>query len=267
MDIWSSVQGMFSGSFSVLGSLAPLFFVVIFIVAVGGIVWFIGSLKRIKKQWTHKLFLRRKSSDGTILPEVVTYKLKRFVNSDGRITKYFQTDKPLFGSNIIVDLGKYSAPNTFSIIVDEYNRIWINEGEKWNPTEDSINVSARHAEIDLAMEDLTNAVKVLNTVNKKRDWTEIAKTAMKFALIIGAVIIAVYAMQTYAKESEQKTARALAEVEYMKIMDEVATAMQGTVNTQQLEITFLLQKAYGTQDLQRWLNEYNSTHGGNNTNV
>lgn len=265
MDLFSSVQGMFSGSLNALGSLAPLFFFVIFLIIVGGIIWFIGSLKRIKKQWTHKLFLRRKLSDGTILPEVVTYKLKRFINSDGKITKYFQTDKPLFGSNIIVDLGKYSAPNTFSIIVDEYNRIWINEGEKWDATTDSVNVSARHAEIDLAMEDLTNSVKVLNTVNKKRDWTEIAKTAMKFALIIGAVIIAVYAMQTYSKESEQKTARAQLELEYMKSMEEISNVIKGTVNTQQLEITFLLQKAYGTQDLQRWLTEYNNSYGGNNS--
>jgi len=47
----------------------------------------------------------------------------------------FELEKPLLGSYLIPEPGKYSGLNKYSIILDSDNRVWINEGEYFQPSE------------------------------------------------------------------------------------------------------------------------------------
>lgn len=267
VEVIESAKGMFSGALGVMANYWWVLIIILGVIFIFGIIYIISSIAHAKKQWTHKFIIKRKMADGTISPQILILKAKRFVDKDKKITKYFRLEKPLLGCNLIVDPGKYNGANEFSLILDEYNRIWVNEGEIFNPSKDSITVSARHAEIDLKMEDLTKTVQLANTFTKSRDWKEIAKTVIKFAIIIAVVIISIVALQEWSKVHDLKLKEAQANENAMSSLNDAMTTVQATVNTQQLEITFLLQKAYGTQNLQDWIGEYNRNMEAQNGTV
>lgn len=266
-DVIESAKGLFFSGLDVFSAWAWVLWIIVGFAIFFGIVYLLSSLARMKKQWTHTIIIRRKNANGTISPQITKIRAMRYINPETKkLTSNFRLEKAVLGSNLLIDPLKYSNDNEISLILDENNRLWFNEGEVFCPSKNSIYVSAKHAEIDLAHEKLRETVKALNTLSQRRDWKEIAKTVLKFLLIIGAVIICVIAIQEYGKGKQYDAQKAQSEAEAMKSLNEAMTTMQATVNTQQLEITYLLQKAYGTQDLQQWLNKYNETYGGNNGN-
>ena len=106
-----------------------------------------------KFQWTHKLKVRRVLEDGvTITSEPIIHKMRRFQLING--AEVFELEKALLGSYLFPELDKYSGDNEFSIILDNNNRIYTANRVTWEKDKGSMNVSAKHSEIDLARKTL-----------------------------------------------------------------------------------------------------------------
>jgi hypothetical protein len=242
---------------SVFSNFAKYWWVLVVFLVIGTILGLVGLFSKInstKKQWTHKLIVRRelpnnKLSDPTIIL------MKRYVNNDKHITKLFQLKTPLLGSYLIPELPEYSGLNEYSIIVTKSNRVFINTGEIFNPEANSVFVSSRHAEIDLQIEDLTKTVKVVNQTAKKLDWSQIAKYGIMLIAIIAVSIIAINGIQQWGATQEARAQSEIAQAEAMAQLSDAMDTMQAVVNTQQLELTPIIKLMYNTSNIQQLINQ------------
>jgi hypothetical protein len=158
------------------------------------------------------------------------------------------------GSYLIPELPEYSGLNEYSIIITTANRIYMNTGEIFNPISNSINVSGRHAEIDLQIDGLTKTVKLVNQTSKKLDWSQIAKYGIILIAIIGFCIIAISGIQEWGETQDARAQSETAQAEAMTQLSKAMETMQGVVNTQQLEITPMIKLMYNTSNIQALIN-------------
>lgn len=218
-----------------------------------GLVGIISKAGHVKKQWTHILRVRRELPNHILSPETVI-KMKRYVDDKKNVTKLFQLEKPLMGSYIIPELPIYSGLNEYSIIITPSNRVFMHTGELFNPIENSINVSGRHAEIDLKLEDLTRTVKLVNKTPKRLDWSQIAKYGIMLIAIIAVSIIVISGIQEWGETQEARAQSEMAQAQAMEQLSKAMDTMQGVVNTQQLQITPLIKLMYNTSNVQNLIN-------------
>ncbi len=237
-------------------------FVILGLVLIGGFIIFLFNIKREKKSWTHKLIIRRKSANGSVSSEQSVIPMKRNVDKDGKITPNFRLKRPFMGCSLIIDPQHYTAFNEVSIIVDENNRIWFNEGELWNPQKNSIDVSVRHAEIDLQNDELRKTVKLSNSMFKKSNMSEILKSAVKFLLILAGVIVIIMFLQEWSKAHQADAQREAVGLQRDEVMKSVMETMQSVTNAQQLQLVYLLKKLYPGENIQQELNALNNSNGG-----
>ena len=199
-----------------------------------------------KKQWTHKLRQRRVLSTG-LLSKESTIRMKRFslINN----ASVFQLEHPFLGSYLIPELDSYTGTNEFSVIIDNNNRVYINQGEKFDPETSSIIVSAKHGGIDLAFEDLKADWTNINKVDKKLEWGKVAKFMMFGLLIIAVMVVSIKAIGQWGENHQIDAEKAASQAEAMRQLAESMKITQATMNTQVLVLD-LLKDNYGTNNLQ-----------------
>lgn len=219
-------------------------FVPIALLIFGGYMWKITRDK--KKQWTHTLRMKRVLADNSISREVII-KMKRFPLVKN--ASIFELENPLLGSYLIPELDSYTGLNEFSIIVDKNNRIYINTGEKFNPDSSSIIVSAKHAGIDLAFEDLKGDWTNQYKTNKRVEWSQIAKFALWGILIIALMVVSIKFIGQWGENNARDAEKALAEAEYARQMKETAEITESTMNAMVLVLD-LLKDNYKTNNIQ-----------------
>ena len=211
-------------------------------------------------QWTHTLKVRRVLADGvTISENAVIHKMRRFNVMNG--AEVFELENALLGIYLFPELDKYSGQNEFSIILDRNNRIYTAEKMTWSKDKGSINVSAKHSEIDLARKRLKEDFQNINKVSKRIEWAEIAKYAVLFTALIVFLVLGIVGISKWGEAQTDKSIQAQAEVVMSENMARVMETLRATVNTQQLQITPMLKKLYGTENIQGIINA-NNTLGG-----
>lgn len=215
----------------------------------GGYMYKIVKAK--KTQWTHTLVFKRVLNNGALSKEA-TIRMKRFPLIKN--ASIFQLEKPFLGSYLMPELDSYTGVNEFSVIIDKSNRVYINTGEVFNPDSSSINVSAKHAGIDLAFEDLKSDWQNINKVDKKVEWSQIAKFAMMGLLIIGVMVVSIKGIGQWGDNHKADIEKAQAEAEAMRNLAEAMETSQATMNTQVL-ILDLLKDGYGTNNIQGIIRE------------
>lgn len=232
-----------------------LFIFVGFAIIIGIIVvW--RTIRAKKTQWTHTLKVRRVLQNN-LLSDPYTHKMRRFPLIKN--AEVFELEKPLLGGYLIPELDQYSGMNEYSIILDKNNRIYTNIGEYFNPDKSCVNVSAKHAEIDIQVGTLKSDYQDINQAQKRIEWATIAKYAL---LMVGMVCVMVVAIVGINNWSNAKIAEAEADASFAQAMDNLAIAMstvEATVNTQKLEILPMLKELYGTNNIQGVINKrYNN---------
>jgi len=226
--------------------------IAVLIIAGGiAITWWIKKIKAKKNQWTHKLKIRRVLQNG-FLTDPVTINMRRFPLI--KRAEVFELEKALLGSYLFPEVDEYSGHNEYSIILDKNNRIYINRGEKFTPNKEYVEVSARHAEIDIQISNLKSNFQNINKVNKRLEWGMIAKYGVIIIGIISLTIMGIVAMQKWGDAQQYKSQEAQSMAIAMQQLSEAMTTVQATVNTQKLEITPMLKKLYGTNNLQSIIN-------------
>ena len=207
-----------------------------------------------KFQWTHTLKVRRVLDDGiTIIAEPIVHRMRRFNVMNG--AEVFELENPLLGGYLFPELDQYSGNNEFSIILDKDNRIYTAGKFTWEKSKGSINVSAKHSEIDLARKRLKEDFQNINKVSKRIEWAEIAKWAFLFTAMIVVMVLGIVGLTKWGEAQEAKADMAMADVAMSENMVKVMETMSATVNTQKMQITPMLKKLYGTENLQDIINE------------
>jgi len=224
-------------------------FVPLAILIFGGYLWKMSNDK--KKQWTHTLKIKRVLTSG-FLSEESKIKMKRFPLVHN--ASVFQLEKAFLGSYLIPELDSYTGTNEFSVIIDRNNRIYINTGETFIPESSSVNVSAKHAAIDLAFEDLKSDWQNINKTSKTVEWAKIAKFAMIGLLIIAVMIVAIKGIGQWGENHKADAEKATAEAEAYRNLAEAMQISQATANTQVI-ILDLLKQGYGTNNIQNIIKE------------
>lgn len=244
-DVLKPATSMFSG---VLGKLAAywwVLFVGVGVAIVIAVIFLIRMNKQRKSQWTHTLEVKRVMKGG-ILSDPIEHKMRRFpLVKDAEV---FELEKPLLGSYLIPEPGKYSGLNRYSIILDSDNRIWRNEGEYFDPVEGSVNVSARHAEIDLQVSTLKSDWQNINKVQKRIDWMQLAKYALSAILIIAVMIVAIVAIGRWGDAQKQKVESDKA---FAALGESMKDAMDSVLSSKNTDLLILdkLNELYKTKNI------------------
>lgn len=241
------IGGGFSNMFSLSWLLIPV--VVVVFIALG--IFFYIKIKDKKGQWTHKLKVRRVLQDGR-LTDPIYHNMRRFPLV--KKAEIFELEKPLLGGYLLPELDEYSGHNEFSIILDKNNRIYTNKGEFFNPDKSSVYVSAKHSEIDVQRQNLKANFQNVNRINKRIEWSTIAKYAFMITAIIALTIVAIVGAQNWSEAQSARASMAQAEEQAMLHLNEALDTIEGTKNTDIL-ILEKLKELYGTNNLQAVINE------------
>lgn len=256
MEIFTVLIEMLSGAMGFLFQFGIVSYILIGLMIfalIFGLVWWLHLFRRKKRQWTHRIKIRRLLQDGTLTPEQV-HKARRFPLEKG--VEMFELDKPILGSYLIPQPGEYTGLNEFSIILDSYNRIWLNKGYKFDKDNQSINVSVVHAEIDVGMASMKDKWQQAHKVDKKLTTAELIKAGLKALGIVAIVILGIMALKEWGQAQEYKSASEQAQAQAMKDLSEAMKTIQATVNTQQLQIIPMLKALYETDNLAEVINQY-----------
>lgn len=213
------------------------------------VIWKMYGAK--KNQWTHTLRVKRVLNNGFLSKEN-KIKMRRFPLIKN--ASVFHLEKSFLGSYLLMELDSYTGTNEFSVIIDRNNRIYINQGEKFDPVSSSVMVSAKHAGIDLAFEDLKTDWQKINTVDKKTDWKDIAKFMALGLLIVAVMVVSIKGIGQWGENHKLQTQKAEAEAEAFSNLADALETTQATLNVQVL-ILDLLRDKYGTNNIQGIIKE------------
>lgn len=244
-DVLQPAANMFGGALGRFAQYAWVLFIFLGIGIAVAIVFFIKMHKQKKAQWTHTLEVKRVLKNG-LLSDPLIHKMKRFPLVKN--AEVFELEVALLGSYLIPEPGKYSGPNKYSIILDADNRIWRNEGEYFNPVDGSINVSARHAEIDLQVATLKADWQNINKINKRIDWMQLAKYALTAIMILAVMVVAIVGIGEWG---EAQAAKAESDKAFAGLGTEIRRATENMLEAKNTDVLILekLNQLYGTNNI------------------
>ncbi len=205
-----------------------------------------------KRQWTHRLKVRRVLQGNMLSNDIEIIKMRRFPLI--KRAEVFELEKPLLGGYLMPELDQYSGKNEYSVILDLNNRIWTNKGEYFNRDKSSVDVSAKHSEIDIARADLRADYQNINKTIKRVEWSQIAKFAMIGLLIIAVMIISIKGIGAWSESQDARASSDQAQAAAMASLSEAMKTSEATMNTQVL-ILDLLKNGYGTNNIQPIIRE------------
>lgn len=244
-------------------SYAWILFPLVIILFVVGAWWVIRTFKKKNSQWTHTLEIKRVGQDNKLLPEVSTHRMRRFPLI--KRAEVFELENPVLGIYLFPELEQYAGKNHYKIILDNNNRIYTNMGETFVRDKSSVNVSAKHSEIDIGRSKMKADWEKVHQVAKRVEWATIAKYAFLVILVVVTFILLIQGISAWGNAQETQAKQAQSEAIAFQNLAEAMLTVQATVNTQKLEIQILLEQLYGTENIQSIINEPVTIGGINGT--
>jgi len=251
-DVFGPVGDTLGTGFSGIAKYAWVLYIFVGMGVFVFLIFLIKMLSDKKKQWTHRLKVRRVLQGKMLSNEIEIIKMRRFPLI--KRAEVFELEKPLLGAYLMPELDQYSGKNEYSIILDLNNRIWTNKGEFFDQDKSSVNVSAKHSEIDIARADLRADYQEINKTLKRVEWSQIAKFAMLGILIIACMIVAIKGIGAWGDAQDARAQSDVAQAAAMASLAEAMETSQATMNTQVL-ILDLLKNGYGTNNIQSIIRE------------
>lgn len=251
-SLTESTVGIFKTGLGVASKYSWVLWVIVGLAVVFGILGIVVMIAKKKKQWTHRLIVERVLPNGMMMDGFETIKMRRYPLI--RAAEVFELETPLLGSYLLSELDKYTGKNQYSIILDSNNRIYTPTGRKFNPENCSINVSARHSEIDLALGDFKQKYQEVHKTQKRVEWAEIAKWAAFTLLFIGLMIVGVKGIDKWGEAQASHAAEASAQAQTWITIQEVMDNLEGNTNANIL-LAEKLKELYGTNNLQPVIRE------------
>jgi len=250
-EVLAPAGKMVGGGFASMLKYTWVLLPIVAIVAITLGIWIYKLSKKKKTQWTHKLKVRR-VLQNSLLSEPVYINMRRFPLI--KKAEVFELETPLLGGYLLPELDQYTGDNEFSIILDRNNRIYTNQGEYFNPAKNSVNVSAKHSEIDIERSNLKADFQNINKVSKRIEWATIAKYAFMFTALVVAMVIIIVGLSKWGDAQQYRADEELAKASAMENLAEAMYVIQATVNTQKLEILPMMKDIYKNQNIQGIIN-------------
>ncbi len=250
-DVIAPTGKMLGGGFRGLMKYAWVFIPIVIILVIVAIVFIVKKIKAKKTQWTHKLKVRRVLQNG-LLSEPYYHNMRRFPLI--KKAEVFELETPLLGGYLMPELDQYSGNNEFSIILDKNNRIYTNQGEFFDPAKNSVNVSAKHSEIDIQRSNLKADFQNINQVSKRIEWATIAKYTLIFTALIVAMVIVIVGLSKWGDAQQYNADAEMGKAAAMEALERAMITVEATVNTQKLEILPMMKDIYKNQNLQGIIN-------------
>ena len=244
-EVLAPAGKLFGGTFSRLLHYWWVLFIFVGIAAAIFIVFLIKLWKDKNAQWTHTLKVRRVLKNN-LLSDPIIMRMRRFPLI--KRAEVFELEKPLLGGYLLPELEEYSNVNEYSIILDKNNRIYTNKGEYFVPDKASVNVSAKHSEIDISRSDLRADYQNINTISKRVEWATIAKYAMLSLLIIAVMLVCIVGIGKWGDAQDSKARSDEAQAQAMANLAKALETSEATTNTQSLIID-KLQELYDTKNI------------------
>lgn len=220
------------------------FFVPIALLIFGAWMWKLYADKN--KQWTHKLRVRKVIADNLLTGETII-RMRRFpLIKTGEV---FELETALQGSYLISELDSYTGQNEYAVIIDTNGRIYTNKGERFCPDTQSVNVSAKHSEIDIALGDFKRNYQEVHKTNKRIEWGQIAKAAVFGLALIVILVLGIKWIDNAADNHAMDADKAAAEAEAYRNLNEVLKTVEGVVNVQ-LILVDEIKELKGTNNIQ-----------------
>ena len=244
-DVLKPATSMFGGTLARMAKYAWVLWIVLGVGVAIAIIFFIKMRRQKKAQWTYTLEIKRVLKND-LLSDPLIHKMRRFPLIKN--AEVFELELPLLGSYLIPEPGKYSGVNKYSLILDSDNRIWRNEGEYFDRATGSVNVSSRHAEIDLQLATLKADYQNINKVSKRVDWMQIAKYALTAIFILAIMVVAIVAIGEWG---EAQLAKAEGEKAFAGAMQNLNEALQTSLESKNTDVLILdkLNELYGTKNI------------------
>jgi|LSQX01.1.fsa_nt_gb hypothetical protein len=249
----SAAKGMFSSGLSQLAQYKWVFIILIVLAFLGGLIYFLRKLKQKKNQWTHTFKIKRLFDNGKVSDPIII-RARRFVKIKG--SDVFELEKPVLGSYLSASPGEYSDLNTFSLVIDKFNRIYLDKGTLFNKEKNSMEISMVHAGIDVVNQELKDKWQQAHKQSSLLTTAQLITAGLKALGIIAMVIIGIVAIQAWGdaqvSKAQEKTQEAIA----MQNLASAMETMEKIVNTQQLQIIPMLKALYGTENIAAEINKY-----------
>jgi len=247
------IGSVLGGGLASLGQYKIFFYILLALFVIGIGLYIFTLIKKKKGQWTHEFEVQRILQNGQLTTPVI-HKARRFQLDTG--TENFELEKPILGNYIICRVGDYVGVNTMSIVIGQDNRIYTKKEVSWNADKSSEEISIVHAGVDVAWADLKAKYQHAHKNAKKITAAELIKAGLMGLLIIGAVVVLIVALGQWSEVHEQKTKQAEQNAIAMANLGEALETMQKVVNTQQLQITPMLQALYGKDNIAGEIEKY-----------
>ena len=244
-DVLKPAGNMFGGAFARLARYSWILWVVLIFAALFAGFWIWKTRKDKESQWTHKLKIRRVLQNN-LLSEPIIHRMRRFPIIQR--AEVFELENPLLGGYLFPELNEYSGVNEYSIILDKNNRIYINKGEFFDKDKSSVNVSAKHAEIDIARSNLRADYQNINTIRKRVEWSTIAKFAFWSVFVLAVMVVSIVGIQEWGEAQSAKAQEASSMAQAMSNLAEAMETQEATANVQ-LILVDEIKELKGTDNL------------------
>lgn len=234
------------------GSLSKIV-LIIFVVGVLGILGFMYYLnKKSKTQWTHILNVYR-VIDGNRLTKPMQVKMRRFPLI--KEAEVFQLETAVLGSFLFPEPDKYTGKDQYDIVIDDSNRLYTPKDILFNKDKGSVEISCKHAGLDIAFSELKSKYQELNQVTKKIDLREMVKWGVLMFCMILITIVLIKGIGAWTEAKEFDKDKAIAEAETMEILAGAMITIDSAVNTQGSVVLPLIKEIYGTENIQEIMNK------------
>jgi len=246
MGFGESFKPFADGSISVVQQYSWVLwiFVPIALAIFGGWMW--KSYQEKNKQWTHKLKVRQVIGNND-LTDTAIIRMRRYPLI--RSGEVFELEHAFLGSYLISELDSYSGRNEYSVIIDKNNRVYTNKGEKFCPDSQSVNVSAKHSEIDITLGEFKKKYQEVHKTQKRVEWGQIAKAAIIGLALIVVLVLGIKWIDNAADNHAQDANKAAAEAETFRQMTELMETVEGVINVQ-LILVDEIKELKGTNNVQ-----------------
>lgn len=252
-EVGGQIGNVLGGGLATLGGYKIFFYILLALLIIGVAFYIFSIVRKKKRQWTHNFEVQRILANGELSKKVV-HKARRFQLDTG--TENFELEKSILGNFIIPRVGDYIDSTTMAIVIDKDNRIYTKKSVTFDKDKSCELISLVHAGIDVTMSDLKQKYQYAHKNTKKITVAELIKAGLFALLIIGVVIIFIVGIGKWSEVYEYKIQQATQQAIAMENLGEALKTMQGVVNTQQLQITPMLQALYGTQHISEEINRY-----------
>lgn len=240
--------GVFSGTFSNIGSLWWIFVLVAVLGIFGAVAFFAVKFKSKNKAWNIKIRIRQEDTESNrIYLDPTVIKARRVTLSNNLRMLYLE--KPIQGKRLMPLLNHYTRPNVYDLVLTADNRLLITTGITGiDKQRKLLNIGIRFPGIDNDFDELNAQYSKLNKQDKLNNLLEIIKAAATAIIAIVFLVALIIGGNYWLEGKKAEAAISQAQIEVFEGLRQTSSNNLEFANAMNLLIP-KLEQMYGTKNL------------------